>query len=211
MFPPLAQAVFVGNPHVVCLALIVSGSGRLRALAPAAKAYAIVPMIGERQWRALGTFAIAVALSVVIFWSLWAQYAADYPRVQAWIVHATLGGFSAARDQRLFAVVATALGALALIDRRAAGWLAVPALWPAAEYFYASFALPLRSPWLLAMLAVSGSPADAFVPWFILTYAVMRLELAVGTHLARAISPDGARDGDAGLGGSGRKLSSYGD
>ena len=46
MFPPLAQAVFVGNPHVVCLALILSGASVLAALAPAMKAYAVLPMIG---------------------------------------------------------------------------------------------------------------------------------------------------------------------
>jgi len=40
LFPPLAQAVFVGNPHVVCLALILCGWEGLRILAPAAKAYA---------------------------------------------------------------------------------------------------------------------------------------------------------------------------
>jgi len=189
-FPPLAQAVFVGNPHVVCLALIVGGSARLRVLAPAAKAYAVLPMIGERQWRELGIFAIACATSLVVFWPLWAQYVADYPRVQAWIMHATLGGFSASRDPRLFVVVAAALAALALIDRRAAGWLAVPALWPAAEYFYASFALPLRSPWLLAILAIPGSQSVAFVPWAILAYAVVRLGVALGTHVAPATSPE---------------------
>ncbi|MGA3031172.1 MAG: hypothetical protein ABSE58_10665 [Candidatus Limnocylindrales bacterium] len=184
LFPPLAQAVFVGNPHVVCLALILSGSSVLRAIAPAAKAYAVLPMIAERQWHALGLFAVAGALSVVILWPLWAQYATDYPQIQAWITNATWGGFSAARDPRLFVIVAAALGALWLVDRRAVGWLAVPALWPAAEYFYATFALPLRSPWLVAVLAVPGTQAAAFVPWTIAAYAVVRLAQALGAHYA---------------------------
>jgi hypothetical protein len=184
LFPPLAQAVFVGNPHVVCLALILSGSSVLQSIAPAAKAYAVLPMIGERQWRALGLFAVAGALSVVILWPLWAQYVTDYPQIQAWISRATWGGFSATRDPRLFAVVATALGALWLVDRRAAGWLAVPALWPAAEYFYATFALPLRSPWLAAVLAVPATQAAAFVPWTIAGYAVVRLVQALRNHYA---------------------------
>jgi hypothetical protein len=209
MFPPMAQAVFVGNPHVVCLALILSGSSVLRALAPAAKVYAVLPMIGERQWRALAVFALAGALSVVILWPLWAQYAADYAHVQAWIANATWGGFSASRDPRLFVVVAAALGALALIDLRAASWLAVPALWPAAEYFYATFALPLRSPWLVALLAIPGTQADAFVPWAILAYAIFRLESALGIHLALAASlgvePDGGAG--AGMGSGGHEMS----
>jgi len=181
MFPPMAQAVFVGNPHVVCLALILSGSSVL-ALAPAAKAYAVLPMIGERQWRALAIFTLVAALSLVILWPLWSQYATDYAHIQAWITNATWGGFSAARDPRLFVVVAAALGALALIDLRAASWLAVPALWPAAEYFYATFALPLRSPWLVAVLAVTGTQAAALVPWAIAAYVVGRLAQALGRH-----------------------------
>ena len=195
LFPPLAQAVFVGNPHVVCLALILCGWDGLRILAPAAKAYAVLPMIGEGQWRALGVLVGAGALSLVLFWPLYVQYLADYPHVQDWISSATWGGFSATRDPRLFAVAAAAIGALVLIDRRAAGWLAVPALWPAAEYFYASFALPLRSPWLLAALAVTGSQADAYVPWAIVAYVVVRL--------AQAIDGSGARPADAADGSDG--------
>jgi hypothetical protein len=203
MFPPMTQAVFVGNPHVVCLALLLSGSSVLWALAPAAKAYAVLPMIGQGKWRALGIFALAGALSMVIFWPLWAQYAADYAHVQAWISSATWGGFSAARDPRLFGVVAAAVGALALIDRRAAGWLAVPALWPAAEYFYATFALPLRSSWLVALLAIHGTQSDAFVPWAIVAYTIVRLAQALGTHSApavgHAVTPDEVLGDEAGI------------
>ena len=180
LFPPLALAVFVGNPHVVCLALILCSWDGLRILAPAAKAYAVLPMIGEGQWRALAILVVLGVISLVIFWPLWMQYAADYPHIQDWISNATWGGFSATRDPRLFAVVGVAVGALAIIERRAAGWLAVPALWPAAEYFYAAFALPLRSPWLLAALAITGSQADAFVPWTIVAYVVVRVAQAIG-------------------------------
>lgn len=177
LFPPMLQAVFVGNPHVVCLSLIVSGSTVLQALAPAAKAYAVIPMIAERQWRAVALFTTAAALSVAILWPLWSQYVKDYPQIQAWITTVTGGGYSAARDPRLFAVVGTALAGLWLVDRRAAGWLAVPALWPAAEYFYATFAMPLRSPWLMAFLAFPGSATAFFAPWTFAAYAVVRLAM----------------------------------
>jgi hypothetical protein len=49
--------------------------------------------------------------------------------------------------------------------------LAVPALRPAAEYFYATFAMPLRSPWLMAFLAFPGSATAFFAPW---TFAALR-------------------------------------
>jgi hypothetical protein len=181
MFPPLAQGILVANPHIVCLALLLSGSNMLRALAAPMKAYAVIPMLGERQWRALGILVLAGVASLVLFWPLWSQYIADYKATQEWIVWATHGGFSATRDPRLFAVTAIAIGALALIDSRAAGWLAIPALWPASQFFYATFALPLRSPWLAAALAVGSTRASAVVPWVIVAYVAVRvLALLVG-------------------------------
>jgi len=181
LFPPMAQGILVANPHVVCLALLLSGSPWLGALAAPMKAYAMIPMIGERQWRALAVLAVAVAISVVAFWPLWSQYLADYSQVQGWLVGATHGGFSATRDVRLFAITAGALCLLALVDRRAAGWLAVPALWPISQFFYATFALPVITPALAAVLAVGPHPADAVVPWAIVAYAAVRvLVLSIG-------------------------------
>ena len=175
LFPPLAQGIFVANPHIVCLALLLSGSKWLQALAVPMKAYAIFPMVGERQWRAIAILVVGVAATVILFWPLWMQYAADYAQTQDWIVGATHGGFSAARDPRLFVLAAACIGLLALIDRRSAGWLAVPALWPATQYFYATFALPLGSPWLAAALAVGVHRPAAGVPWAIIAYVLIRL------------------------------------
>jgi len=179
LFPPLAQGIFVANPHVVCLALLLSGSKWLQALAVPMKAYAVIPMVGERQWRALVLLAVGVAATVILFWPLWTQYAADYSSIQEWIVGATHGGFSATRDPRLLVLALAAIGLLALMDRRSAGWLAVPAVWPATQYFYATFALPLRSPWLAAALAIGVHRADAGVPWAIIAYVVIRLVVRV--------------------------------
>lgn len=179
LFPPLVSGISVGNPHVVSLALLLCGSTWLRWIAGPMKAYAVIPMIGERQWRALAVLIGAVALSVVVFWPLWHQYVADYAGTSSWLVGVTHGGFSAARDPRLLVVAVLAIGILALLDRRAAGWLAVPALWPATQYFYSTFALPLRSPWLAAMLAVGGHDSDARVPWAIVAYVIARVTLAV--------------------------------
>jgi hypothetical protein len=72
---------------------------------------------------------------------------------------------------------------LDVIIPSAAGWLAVPALWPGTEYFYATFALPLRSPWLAAALALSEPRAAAVVPWAIMAYAVVRVGLRLLTTM----------------------------
>lgn len=192
MFPPLVSGISVGNPHIVCLALLLCGSSWLRALAAPMKAYAVIPMVTERQWRALIILAVAGVISLAVFWSLWRQYFNDYDTVQNWIVHFTRGGFSAARDPRLFAVAAGAIALLAVIDRKAAGWLAVPALWPAAQYFYASFVLPIRSPWLAAVLAVGLRDSDALVPWTIVLYCGLRVAAALLTRWRDAKRrPDG--------------------
>ena len=182
MFPPLAQGITVGNPHVVCLAVLVAGSDHVRWLAVPLKAYAVAPLVGEQRWRALVGVGVAVGLSVVLFWPLWSSYLSQYGEINRWIGDATHGGFSAHRDPRLFAVTLAAVAALAVLDWRAAGWLAVPALFPAGQFFYASFALPLRSPWLAFALATAGHRADAAVPWIICGYAGLRV---AGWGLAR--------------------------
>ncbi len=175
MFPPLANGLVVANPHIVCLALLLSSSTILRALAAPLKAYAVIPMVAERQWRALTVLALVCGLSVVLFWPLWSQYLADYGNTNSWLLNTTQGGFSATRDPRLFALTAFSVSVLAVLDLRAAGWLAVPALWPASQYFYATFVLPLRSPALAAVLAISQHRWDAVIPWAIVAYCGARV------------------------------------
>jgi type IV secretory pathway TrbD component len=190
LFPPLIQGVSVGNPQIVCLAVLLCASPWVRAIAAPLKAYAVIPMVGERQWRSLAIMSGMVAASVVAFWPLWHQYIVDYSAVQTWLLAVTHGGWSAARDPRLFALTAAALAALAVVDRRAAGWLAVPALWPAAQYFYATFAMPLRSPWLGLLMAIAfTSRGDALVPWGIVVYSAARIALRISSLLTQECDP----------------------
>jgi hypothetical protein len=175
LFPPLIQGVAVGNPQVVCLAVLLSGSDYLRALAVPLKAYAVFPLVGERRWRALAMLAAATVVAVVLAWPLWSQYIGHYATMQDWLVGTTYGGFSAMRDPTLFVVTFAAVGALALIDFRAAGWLAVPALWPASQFFYSSYALPLRSTALAVLLCLGADKFDAVIPMAICVYSFARL------------------------------------
>lgn len=186
LFPPMVTGVVAGNPHVVALAMLLCGSNWVRAIAAPMKAYAAIPMLAERQWRAIAILGIAGTVSLLAFWPLWHEYLGRVGQIGAWIAGpGTDGGFSAARDPRLFVITVTALGLLAIIDRRAAGWLAVPGLWPGTEYFYATFALPLRSPWLAVLLAYSQPKAAAIVPWAIIVYAVVRVSGRVFSALWR--------------------------
>ena len=72
------------------------------------------------------------------------------------------GGLSAwAQPWPLLLATAAALVVIAWHDRRAAGWLAVPALWPASEYHYATMILPITTPLLAFAMATPwyGVPA----------------------------------------------------
>jgi hypothetical protein len=198
LFPPLAQGIVVANPHVVCLALLLAGSNWLGALAAPVKAYAVFPLLGEKRLRALFILAVAVAVSVIVFWPLWSQYRSDYNSVETWLMAAMHGGFSAARDPRLFVATAVAIGLLALIDRKAAGWLAVPALWPASQYFYSSFALPVINPILAFGLPAATHRRDAWIAYTIIAYVAWRLTCWAWPRVRARLKPTPRRSAQAG-------------
>jgi hypothetical protein len=75
----------------------------------------------------------------------------------------------------LWAFAAILIVVLALMNRRDAGWLAVPTLWPATQFFYATFVLPLRSPWLAAALAVSHRVVFPRLSQILVAYLLFRV------------------------------------
>jgi len=170
-FPPLVEGVYSGNPHMAILFLLIC----LPAwswLAPVLKIYAVVPMVGERQWRSLAVAGVIFAASLVIVPGLWATYLDGFAAISARLQVEAFGGFSAYRDPLLLAISLAALALLALVDLRAAGWLAVPAVWPATQLHYATLAFPVMTAPLgfLLALPVDGLPAVAIV-----AYAAYRL------------------------------------
>lgn len=141
-FPPLVDASLVGNPDVAVLALLVVGGGRLGALAPFFKIYAIVPMVGERRWR---QFAVSLVLLAASWFVLpWATWLAQLPIITAHLIK-TSATTSVFGQPILMAV---AVIALLSIGFRRAGWLAVPLLWPYTQFHYAAISVPGLSPYL---------------------------------------------------------------
>jgi len=189
VFPPLTIGILSGNPVVIGMALLLSGRTWAAPIAFAAKVYLGAGLVAERRWRDLAIVAFALAAMAVILLPLWMQYAADYSSISANIAHESAGGFSATRAAPLFALTAVMVALLALVDWRAAWWLAVPALAPFAEFHASIFALPVISPGLAALLAMAGQPADAFAPWAICAYAAWRLAWA-GAGLAGLHMPE---------------------
>ena len=174
-FPPVAQAVLVGNPQVVCLAVLVAGSNVFASLAIPFKAYAALPLLGEFRWRPIAILAAACSASLALWPDLWLTYLREFGAISTRLTTESFGGFSATRDPLLFALTVAALVALAFVDRRAAGWLAVPAAWPDSQFFYSAFALPVITPLFAAILAMGTNPADAIAPWAVIAYSAWRI------------------------------------
>jgi hypothetical protein len=175
LFPPMMQGILYANPQVVCLALMLAGSSWLRALAAPMKAYAVIPLAMTRQWRPLAILGGACLVSVVAFFPLWVRYAGDFASTSKWLVDTTEGGWSASREPLLWVFAAILIALLALMNLREAGWLSVPTLWPASQFFYATFVLPLRSPWLAAALAVSNRVIFPRMSQVLVAYLLFRV------------------------------------
>jgi hypothetical protein len=143
LFPPLAEGFFSGNPQVVILALLLTARGAF--LAPVLKVYAFAPIVGERRWRTLLAGLVVIVASVVVAPSLWAIYVGEFTRISDYLYQQANGGFSAYYHPLLLVPALVALAILALVDLRAAGWLAVIAVWPSTQFHYSTFAMPLMS------------------------------------------------------------------
>jgi hypothetical protein len=168
-FPPLVQGVVVANPHVVILALLVAGHPALEALAAALKGYALIPVALRLRWRGLLAVAALGLLLFAVAPGLWFSYAREFSTITGQLDHDAIGGFSATWLGAVLVVPAlAALGALWFVDRDSAAWLAVPALWPASQYLYASFTMPIRSAALAAALSI---PTRGWTPLVIIVYA----------------------------------------
>ncbi|HXG40102.1 MAG TPA: glycosyltransferase 87 family protein [Candidatus Limnocylindrales bacterium] len=172
-----------------------------RAIAVGLKVYAAIPILARREWRAAGAAGAVLAGSVAAAPGLWLEYAARFGEIGARLARESVGGVSAAllldpavfgpllpdpglalaAGLALYGLIAGLVVLVAVRDVPSAGWLAVPLLWPAAEYHYATFALPIAR--RLAIWIV----AAATVPTYLLGSIVLAYEVAAGR---RAIVPE---------------------
>ena len=168
--------MIVANPHVWLTALLLTGRPAAEALASLLKIYAIVPVGGRWHWRGVAYTVAGLAASVVVSPHLWLGYIAEFGPTTARLAQEAAGGFSAAIVPVLVVPMAFIILALAVVDRTAASWLAVPALWPSSQLFTQTFAMPLfvagRAPVLAALLAI---PSRGVAPVAIVAYVLVRL------------------------------------
>ena len=140
-FPPMFQAIFLGHPEVLVLALLVFG-GPLSGIAAVIKPYAAAPLLAERRWSA---FLVAIALVIVTAPLLpWSTFVADLPSIAANLVRQNHGDSTFGSP---ILIVLAVLG-LASLGLRRGLWLSVPLLWPLAQPMYKTASLPALSPFL---------------------------------------------------------------
>lgn len=156
-YPPLVVSILSGNPTGAMVALVLARHPLANALAVAVKSFAGVPLLGERRWGALVVAAAIAVGSIVVLPELWRAYLTQLPVIAAGLAQNTHYSGTIYAMPPLAVLTAIALVALAVVDPRAAGWLAIPALWPASEYHYGILFLPV-SPVLALVGIVNSAP-----------------------------------------------------
>ena len=150
-FPPLADAIRWGSSDALVFALLVLGP---RWLAPIAKPYTALPLLGDRRWRDIA-IALVVGLIATLFlpWQLFLSHLADI---------AVEIGLNA-QDLSVFGepiAMVVAIVALAALGWRRALWLATPVLWPLTQLHYAAMTIPAltRSVAFFFAVPIPGAP-----------------------------------------------------
>jgi hypothetical protein len=157
-FPPLVDGLYIANPHVFVVPLLVAGAGPLAIFM---KVYAgAVPALLFR-WRTLAVTAI-LALATVPFLP-WALFIERWPQVSAALASQSGGGGLSVLATPLLLPVAIA--AAVVLGRERLAWWSVPVFWPYTQWYYASMVLPVATPLAAVALAtpIPGATTVAIV------------------------------------------------
>jgi len=139
-FPPLVTGMMLANPGVVAMALALTIWAPASALL---KSFMVLPMLGERRFRSLAITAGLGIMSIVIAPDLWARYLSEFGFIAERLTRMVYYSGTIYRFPALVPLGAVGLLALLRVDKRAAFWLAIPALWPAMEYHYGILVMPV--------------------------------------------------------------------
>ena len=158
-FPPLAHALWNGNPQSIVLALLVAG-GTIAAIgAVFLKLYAAVPLV----FRPRQLLFVIVALAVTLPLLPWQLYISDGFGVTSHLSSAWNGS-----AWRIPILIPPTLLGLWVLRHKGAEWFAVPAVWPATQFYYVSMAMPavIAQPLAAAALAL---PVPLMTPVLVLS------------------------------------------
>ncbi len=169
-FPPLLHGVWNGNPQTIALALLVQGSLGSAVVAVGLKLYGAIPLLP--RWRHLLVAGIVLAaLTLLLPWQLYLERGLG---VGSHLQTAWNGS-----AWRIPLLIPPTLLALWILRRRGAEWFAVPAVFPATQFYYVAMALPalVGRPVLAALLAL---PMVLMAPLVVIGLTIHELLAARG-------------------------------
>jgi len=180
LFPPLTHAIWNGNPQTEMLALLVLGTALAGGAAAALKLYALVPLAFHPRRFAVAAVILVVTLPLVP-WDLYLDHGLG--------VGSHLDTAWNGSAWRFPLLLPPTLIALWVTRNRGGEWYAVPAAFPATQFYYVSTALPalVGRPLLAALLAL---------PVPLMTPAVV-IGLAVAPELVRRVAQRRSRTAPA--------------
>ena len=191
LFPPLFTALIVGNADALLIGLLLV-PGRAAGLAAVLKVYAVIPLVAQRRWGAIAV-ALVVSLASLPLLPAFLESLETVTRV----LDTQTAGLSA---WGTWFLVPTVL-ALAILRRRGAEWLVVPALWPNTQDHYGAISLPAihrdRIAAAIIGLNIPLAPAVAVVIMAVRVAWQPRAMAFVHRVGGSAPRPSGTRDTDA--------------
>jgi hypothetical protein len=138
LFPPLAHSMWNGNSQTIALALLLVTGPPVARAASAAVAVALKLYTGLAlilRWRDLVVAGVVMAVLVLVV--PWRQYLDSGLGIAVHLNTAWNGS-----AWRFPVLLVPTIGALWVLRRHGAEWLAVPAVWPATQFYYSAMALP---------------------------------------------------------------------
>ena len=164
-FPPLLHSIWNGNPQSIMLALLVAGGAFAAIVAVGLKLYAAVAMVFRPRHLVLAGLVLAVSLPILP----WQLYLDNGAGVGSHLVTAWNGS-----AWRFPILLVPTLLALLLLRRKGAEWFAVPAAWPATQFYYVAMAMPavVKKPFAAAALAL---PVPLMAPAVVMALAVLEV------------------------------------
>lgn len=164
-FPPVAHALWNGNPQSIVLALLVAGGTLPAVVAVGLKLYAAIPLV----FRPRQLIWVAIALAITLPLLPWQLYVNDGFGVTSHLSSAWNGS-----AWRIPILIPPTLLGLWILRHQGAEWFAVPAVWPATQFYYVSMAMPavVAQPFAAAALAL---PVPLMTPVLVMVLAALEL------------------------------------
>jgi len=164
-FPPLAHAIWNGNPQTLLVALLLLNTPVGSVLAAGVKLYALLPLLFRPKH--LIAAGIALAITLPLFpWQLYLD--------QAGTINSHLATSWNGSAWRFPILIPPTLVALWILRRQGAEWFVVPAVFPLTQFYYVSLVIPAvaRRPILAALLA---TPVVLMVPVVLICLATVEV------------------------------------